>query len=402
MIPSLEVGGAQTFLFRFAVALGRQHEVAVYDIHPAKRDDSLVALFPKSVPVYSSLYERLELFLKKNDLVVAQRLLRGLNAKAQLRRWLDLLHFRWLLGKSRIELIHSHMYLGDIFCVFNATTRIPIVSTFHGCYNLLIDHIEKNPEQETTYISQFVEIFSRIDAFVWLTKDHLALFRKYPSLRRPLNQQIYNGFAAGSGVVGRGDPRRDFGIPDDSFVYAMVARGDPAKGWRELIEAFLLLQRRTTRRVDLLLVGWSDQLKALAEAHGQHEGIHFVRQTDRPLDYIAVSQVGMLPTYFKAESLPNTIIEYLYCGKPCIATAVAEIPNMLSSEDGMAGILVESFPEGRANVSSLSNAMESYLREDGLYEQHCKGARKAFQKFSMETCIEKYNNLFHSIVGTGQ
>ncbi len=172
----------------------------------------------------------------------------------------------------------------------------------------------------------------------------------------------------------------------------MVARGDKTKGWEEAIKAFLLLKRSTDRPVKLILVGWSDYLKKLSEQYTDRD-IIFTGQTDNPLGWIYHFDAGLLPTYFPAESLPNSIIEYLAMGKPVIATRWAEIPQMINSPHGKAGIII-NLKNGKADVSQLYQAMSKYLNDTSLWKKHKHNTQYAFEKFSMEKCYKSYKTIY--------
>ncbi len=122
----------------------------------------------------------------------------------------------------------------------------------------------------------------------------------------------------------------------------------------------------------------------------------FTGNINNPLDYISYYDVGLLPTYFPAESLPNTVIEYLYCNKPVIATDWAEIPKMIEFENETAGEII-AVKNGKADIGKLYNAMKSYLENNKKLKNHSEIAKKAFSKFEMQKCIDKYIEFFQKI-----
>ena len=177
-----------------------------------------------------------------------------------------------------------------------------------------------------------------------------------------------------------------------SFVFGMIARGDRTKGWAEAIEAFKILKTETNRRLKLVLVGDSDYLRQLKKEN-QDSDIIFAGATDNPLGWIYHFDVGLLPTYFPAESLPNSVIEYLAMGKPVIATDWAEIPQMIDSEQGRAGLLVR-FNNNKPDIFQLAELMYKLLTDKSLYAQLKTNTAMAFSKFSLRSCAKNYLNLF--------
>jgi hypothetical protein len=76
----------------------------------------------------------------------------------------------------------------------------------------------------------------------------------------------------------------------------------------------------------LVLVGSSDYLDGLRAAT-TNPRVHFVGFAPNPIDWVRLFDVGLLPSYFASESLPNCVAEYLFCGAPVVATRIGEIPQ---------------------------------------------------------------------------
>jgi glycosyltransferase involved in cell wall biosynthesis len=174
----------------------------------------------------------------------------------------------------------------------------------------------------------------------------------------------------------------------------MASRGVRLKGWATAVEA---LSRMPVASAELLLVGEGEYLDELRRA-AVPPHVHFIGFSANPVDWIMESDVGLLPSEFPHESLPTAVMEYLYCGKPVIATDVGEISAMLSTPDGQrAGILL-GFDDQRVSVEELSAAMQAYVDDPGLRERHAALARGAFAKFDMGACAAAYSALYAEVV----
>lgn len=101
----------------------------------------------------------------------------------------------------------------------------------------------------------------------------------------------------------------------------------------------------------------------------------------------------MLPTYYIAESLPNSIIEYLFCAKPVITTNIGAITEMISLNEQIAGSSI-NLHDGIVNIGSIVNAIENYICNPLLVENHAEVAIRAAEKFTMNSCIVKYLNAY--------
>ena len=105
----------------------------------------------------------------------------------------------------------------------------------------------------------------------------------------------------------------------------------------------------------------------------------------------------ILPSHF-SESLPYCIIEALACDKPVLATPVAEIPNMLSVDDYVAGGVIPFTNEGLADVEVLANNLIRMADDKVWYNSLSQYAKLAFKKFSMEECGEKYRIAYDKLL----
>ncbi|MFC7670062.1 glycosyltransferase family 4 protein [Hymenobacter humi] len=216
---------------------------------------------------------------------------------------------------------------------------------------------------------------------------------------RPLSDiphaQIYNGF---SGKLSAVLPdRSQLGVAATSLVFGMVARGIEQKGWAYAIRSFEALSEKYPQ-AHLVLVGQSEYLSQLKLAH-QHPRIHFVGFAANPIDWVRLFDVGLLPSYFPSESLPNSIAEYLFCGNPVIATRIGEIPHMLKvpGQTELAGKLIEQNGHGLTTPDELTQAMEDYLLQPQLLVAHRQLAQQCFDKFRMEHCVAAYEELFAAV-----
>ena len=172
----------------------------------------------------------------------------------------------------------------------------------------------------------------------------------------------------------------------------MVARGVADKGWRELIAATRRVHSHSRQSIRLVLIGEGPCIQQL-RSEVSEPWIIFAGQQNEAEGWVRSFDVGLLPTCLPEESLPNSIIEYLACGKPVIASAVGGIPEMV----GKAGLLVPLAANGRADVDSLAQAMLA-LCDGGNRASLQKQTQAAFQAFDMGICISRYEHLFQELM----
>jgi glycosyltransferase involved in cell wall biosynthesis len=385
VIASLGVGGAQSFLLRMLSEFPDGHNIYLYEVHPKKREPEILSNLTRKIPIYSSKYEQIEIQFQKYPKVFT-KILNRLNKYIKLRDITDKFFFNKIIKDKKIQIINSHMYLADSFVANYCKYNIPKISTFHGCYNLLLENYKdiKRLKNEVKFI------FSNYIGIIYIAEKQKEKFSEINSFVHLKLKKIYNGSSLL--LINKLSIVQKYNISENSFIFGMAARGDITKGWQEAIDAFEILQNEFSN-IFLLLSGGTDYLINLKNKYSLNKKIIFTGNINNPLDYIANYNVGLLPTYFPAESLPNTVIEYLYCGKPVIATDWAEIPKMIEFEGKNAGEII-SLTKGKADVKKLYVAMKSYIEDTEKLNSHSLIAKQAFLKFDMQKCINTYIDFF--------
>lgn len=391
-IEDLRTGGAQVFGMRLAQALHqRGHQVYLYSHYATYTNYPLVRQVAPDVPVlaFESDLPGLDWLTRK-----VQGALRRLGRPFPWREALVERHLRRTLERLHVQILNSHMIKSDYVAAEAAATArpaVPLVITMHGCYE---DFLHKTMEREVTLLSR--EALRQAAGVIYLTEKNLEIF-SVPGVR-PLHDiphaQIYNGF---EGKFSADLPARaQLGIGENDLVFGMVARGIPQKGWQYALNSFAELSA-TFPFAHLILVGSSAYLDGLRAAT-TNPRVHFVGFAPNPIDWVRLFDVGLLPSYFASESLPNAIAEYLFCGAPVLATRIGEVPQMMAVPgQGLAGVLIEQDGQGLTDPAALTVAMRAYLDDLGLLAAHKLLAQQCFDKFRMKHCVVAYEQLFDKV-----
>jgi glycosyltransferase involved in cell wall biosynthesis len=237
---------------------------------------------------------------------------------------------------------------------------------------------------------KIADTVASVDRIVCLNEGEINFFRKYfPGADAKLSR-IVNGYQPPAAAPGS-KSRKELGLPDKGFLFGMVGRGVEKKGWKQAIDAFMLAGLPSAY---LVLVGGGEYLRELA-TKVIDDRIIFTGETPAPLKYIAHFDVGLMPTLFEQESLPTVIMEYLYCGKPVIATNVGDIRKMLTDDSTgeMAGALVDR-EKLLTGGDTLVLLMRKFVEEPAFRKQKESAAPGAFVKFDMEACADAYLRLY--------
>jgi glycosyltransferase involved in cell wall biosynthesis len=107
-------------------------------------------------------------------------------------------------------------------------------------------------------------------------------------------------------------------------------------------------------------------------------------------DFLASTDIFVLPTRYPTEGLPLVILEAMAHGCPVISTRdVGAIPEVVV--DGVTGILVE-----KQNPQQLSEAIIKLIENPKLRESMGKAGRERFEKnYTMDINVENMIRVFH-------
>lgn len=378
-IHTLAVGGAQTFAIRLSNALSREHNVCLYIHNPRGNGNDLISLISEKVDVHQlQLPSVLDWIAWKIN-----RLITFFVTDFSFHDFLNSWYFRYFLSKYKPDLINSHMIGSDEF-VAKYSRNIPWVISMHGCY-------ENGLSAEKDFVTRAQSILKHANALIYAADKNLDILSAInDSGLLAHRRKIYYGINE--------EPLSKKKPSYNKLVFGMVARSIPSKGWLQALTAFreLYNNHRDCDLQFLVIADESEFYKELMRKFRDTPGVKFLGFRLDPTAEINEMDVGVLPTFFSGESLPNSVIEYLRAGKPVIATDIGEIANMLSSEGNIAGFLIPLCIETReVHSCEIARCMEYYLNDSKLLSEHQAVARKAFAKFSLERCVNEYLACFH-------
>ena len=163
------------------------------------------------------------------------------------------------------------------------------------------------------------------------------------------------------------------------FQIICVGRLAPVKGLHVLVEAVDLLVRQG-RRVRLRLVGDGPDRASLereVSTRGLTPHVSFEgwANQDRVRAFYAESDIFALPSF--AEGVPTVLMEAMAMEIPCVATAIAGIPELI--RDGVDGILVPPSDGGQ-----LADAIARLMDDPGLRRRlGAAGRRSVMERYAL-------------------
>ncbi|WP_299780166.1 glycosyltransferase [uncultured Formosa sp.] len=166
---------------------------------------------------------------------------------------------------------------------------------------------------------------------------------------------------------------------------------DESKNLKLLLEAYkqsILIEQN----VKLLLVGDGPDLKGIqdyVQKLNLKDDVVFKEFTINPYPYVKHARFAMLTS--RHEGFPMVIPEALGVGTPVISVDCKSGPSEVITS-GYNGMLVENF-----NVNAISQAMNSLIVNETLYQTCKSNAKESVQRFSVKNITNDWKQLLHKI-----
>ncbi len=275
-------------------------------------------------------------------------------------------------------------------------------------------HIQKYPlrspevfEDLTTHVASLHGMIEHGDAFkvtrdqllaadravttwVYTAEKNLAPFRELGLFDpgSPRFTKIPNGMEVPRIVP---VPRADMHIPDEAFVLCCVSRAIPDKGWAEMIEVVERARTLSGRDIRLILVGngpvHDEYCRTGVPAYVHLAGFH-----ENSVGHYASSDMGIMLTKFKSESFPLTVVDCMFAGRPYIASDVGDIPNMLTTDEGVAGAIVP-LDAWEVPIERAAAEVAAFATDSARYAKAKACAAQAARRYRIDAVAEQYVQL---------
>ena len=375
-------GGEASYVSSLATGLGRLgHEVVV--ITPQAAASEVAAGPFKIIPTRPR-----------------NALLRELEFLAQAERIIS-----YLADNGRIDVVHVTFDYPTFF--FRLKRRgVPCVATVHHLHLAEALSMLRHESNAPQKIAQML----RASTLTWfegrLVRQCMAVIavsgftaetvRRLLSVPPEAVRIVRNGIDAGE--FERGDPalfREKFpGLGDKTVLY--VGRLERSKGLRYLMPAFARVLSRVPDATMAVVGGGSDEylreLKLGARSAGISDRVVFTGRIPQDLlpHAYAASALVALPSLM--EGFGISLLESMAAGRPCVATRVGAIPEII--KHGETGLLVEP-----ANSQELGDAMATLMSDPDLgAAMGKKGLETVKREFSLERMTSDTFQVYRELV----
>lgn len=187
--------------------------------------------------------------------------------------------------------------------------------------------------------------------------------------------------------------RQHLQLPQDKKLVLFVSQRvtNENKGMSYLIDACHLLaeqhpeMRQTTAVV--VLGGQGDAFKDRLDFPVYSLG--YVNNTDRIIDIYNAADVFVLPSL--SDNLPNTIMEAMACGVPCVGFQVGGIPEMIDHQEN-------GYVAAFRQADDLARGIR-YVLYDADYQTLSKNCvKKVATHYSQQSVANKYNKVYNEAI----
>ncbi len=279
--------------------------------------------------------------------------------------WQSFLQIHQLLKHTQFDVLHTHGGTAGFWIRLVAAMskkRPAIVHTYHGLHYLNV--LEKTGQAIQQRIKRVS--FKLIDRFLLSYTDRIicvcksdynkAIAAGVATVER--TSIVYNGIEVDkfSSPLDRVIARQIFNLDPTEFVFGNVGRLHEQKGHKFLLQAIA----KMTNRARLVIIGdgrLRNELVTLTDRLEISDRVSFLGARADICEFLSAIDVFIMPSLWEGQ--PIALLEALAIGKPCIASAVDGIPEIIV--DGDNGYLVNP-----KDVESLTRAMDLAIEDPDL------------------------------------
>ena len=221
----------------------------------------------------------------------------------------------------------------------------------------------------------------------WITemakKSSLLEGASFTSIPNPIDTSVFK-------PIKKSDARALLHLPEDKLLllFAAAKLSDKRKGANFLIEACSLLKQYYANKIEIVLMG-----------NGSEELCRALPFKVNSLGYIS-DQSTMVAAYSCADlfvipsledNLPNTIMESMACGTPCVGFATGGIPEMIDHK-------INGYVANYMDANDLANGIQWILNNPNPQALSDACVKKVLENYAEQIVAEKYLVLYQNLL----
>ncbi len=397
---SERVGGAAIAASRLAQALQRNGmEVRMLVRDKQTTQPNVYALPNARLGVFRFWWERLCIFLANGFSFRTLFKVSIANTGADLTthecfRWADVVHLHWVN--------YGMLSLADIQKM--AEQGKPLVWTMHDMWNMkAIEHYPLRWTGRMFLLRAWSKWTYRRKERLYRTKGIIFVAcSKWLNVacansRLLQNEKIVNIPNAIDTSVFRPQDKKELrekhNLPQDKklVLFGAMKLTDERKGTAELIKACRWLKDNyplDAEQTELLIMGQNtDEVKDLFTLPVRSLG--FLDGEQKISEVYALADAFVTPSL--EDNLPNTIMEALACGTPCVGFAVGGIPEMIEHQRN-------GYVAAYKDVADLATGIHQTLFGENAQEWSRNARQKVLAEYSEAVVAEQYKRIYQDVV----
>jgi glycosyltransferase involved in cell wall biosynthesis len=289
---------------------------------------------------------------------------------------------RALIKYQKIDVVHCHQYTPWVYGAAAAFgTKAKVIFTEHGRF-----HPDSSSWKRRIVNPILALVTYKITAISHATRQALS---NYEFLSSRGIEVIYNGI---QGLIADEDKvldiKQSLNIQEGEFVFGTIARLDPIKNHRMMLNAFSsTLKSMPTAK--LIIVGdgeLMDTLKSLIDKLNISNNVILTGYIPYPKDYLAVFDIFLLSSLSEGTSM--TLLEAMSLSKPCIVTDAGGNKEIVTNKE--TGLVSDN-----DNMQQFSDAMLTLAKDVSTTAEYGLAAKQRFDaKFDVTHMTAGYQRLY--------
>ena len=186
--------------------------------------------------------------------------------------------------------------------------------------------------------------------------------------------------------------RKTLSLPQEAFIFGMVAQFRPEKRHVDLIKAFHSVHRKMTNAL-LVLVGegkTKEECRSLVKDLGIEDKVIFTGKVSQDKVPLYLKAFDVLVHTSVREGMPLAVLEGLASGLPIVATDAEGIPDIFACDERF-GFLV---PKGEVNAIAKAMLSLYQLPKEELKAMGERAKKRFYSAFSPEVFEKKTIEIF--------
>ena len=182
-------------------------------------------------------------------------------------------------------------------------------------------------------------------------------------------------------------------MPKDKFLllFAAAKLSDRRKGAAYLIEACSILKQYYTDKIEIVLMGNGSEELVSEALPFKVNSLGYISDTSRQwLQLISCVRLICYPSSLE-DNLPNTIMESMACGTPCVGFEIGGIPEMIDHR-------VNGYVANYKDAGDLANGIQWVLEHEDRLALSDACVKKVQENYTEEVVAKQYTALYEKLL----